>query len=85
MEFEIKIKPLVLFDLEDKIHSKEQQSAGAGRQFYQHFLSDLTTLQSHHDQRAPLYQSVKEFTAVQSTCKLFYMVNGETIYIMGLL
>ena len=85
MEFKIKIKPLVLFDLEDKINYKEQQSTGSGKQFYHYFLSQLSTLQHHTHEAVPVYQTVKAYIAEDPSCKLFYMVSGETIYVMGLL
>lgn len=84
MEFEIKIKPLVLFDLEDKINIREQQSKGSGKQFYEHFLSELSELTQRHSYSETLYQSVKEYKSEKIPCKLYYMISGQTIYLMGL-
>ncbi len=85
MEYEIKIKPLVLFDLEDKIIAKEQQSAGSGKQFYNYFLNHLSSLQSNLSQAMPVYQSVSEYIGEDASCRLFYMVSGATIYVVGVL
>ncbi len=86
MEFEIKIKPLVLFDLQDKIDAEEQRRTGAGKQLYEGFLSGLATIKQQNERTLPpVYKSVKEYIAADATCKLFYMINGSTIYVMGLL
>ena len=84
MEYEIKIKPLVLFDLEDKIMAKEQQSAGSGAQFYNYFLFHLSSLQKNILDAIPVYQAVNEYVAADASCRLFYTVSDATIYIMGL-
>jgi hypothetical protein len=84
MAFEIRIKPLVLFDLEDKIRLKENQAAGKGKQFYQSFLSELHKLQ-HRNHGAPVYEVVRKYAAKDLSCNLFYMITGDTILIMGLL
>ncbi len=85
MGFEIKIKPLVLFDLEDKINGKERQVAGSGKAFYEHFLSELSELQLNNDNATQIYQSVREYVSADKSCKLFYIINGKTLYIMGVL
>ena len=85
MEFEIKIKPLVLFDLQDKIDQEEQRNAGSGKQLYEGFLSGLATIKQQNENAPPVYEAVKEYIASDASCKLFYMVNGSTIYVMGLL
>ena len=84
MEYEIKIKPLVLFDLEDKIIAKEQQSVGSGEQFYNYFLTHLSSLQKNMNDAMPVYQAVNEYIADDSSCRLFYLVSDATIYVMGI-
>ncbi len=85
MEFEIKIKPLVLFDLEDKISRIEEQKRGAGRLFYESFLNQVAALPAHDCEAAPVYRSVKEYITNGPDCRLFYMIKDSTIFVVGLL
>ncbi len=85
MEFEIKIKPLVLFDLQDKIEAEEQRKAGSGKHLYEDFLNGLAAIKQQNQNKPPVYETVQEYIAADALCKLFYMVNGSTIYVMGLL
>ncbi len=85
MEYEIKIKPLVLFDLQDKIEAEEQRKTGAGKHLYEDFLSGLAIIKQQNENMPPVYETVKEYIPADASCKLFYMINGSIIYVMGLL
>lgn len=85
MAFEIRIKPLVLFDLEDKIKNQEYRLSGSGRELYQNFLSTLTELQQHPDLANPVYEQVHKFISHKLPCELFYMIKDNIIFVMGLL
>ncbi len=85
MEFEIKIKPLVLFDLQDKIEAEEHRKTGSGKHLYEDFLNGLAVIKEQNQMKPPVYETVQEYIAADDSCKLFYMVNGSTIYVMGLL
>ena len=85
MEFELKIKPLVLFDLQDKIEAEEQRKTGSGKYLYEDFLNGLAAIKQQIQNNPPIYETVKEYLATAASCKLFYMINGSTIYVMGLL
>ena len=84
MAFNIKIKPLVLFDLEDKIRLHENM-AEEGRQFYQSFLSGLSDLQYGVQDELPVYKMVKKYVPKDALYRLFYTITGNTILIIGLL
>lgn len=86
MAFNIKIKPLVLFDLEDKIKCYEQEADGEGKRFYQIFLTGLSDLQRGVGREdIPVYQTVKKYESADSKCSLFYTVAGNQIMVIGLL
>ena len=85
MAFEIRIKPLVLFDLVDQIKFQEYQLAGAGRELYRNFLATLTDLQQLHQNETPIYEQVRRLTTEKLPCELFYIIKDETIFVMGLL
>ncbi len=85
MAFEILIKPLVLFDLEDKIQLEESQSAGAGKRFYEQFLNELSNLKHHCPDEVLVYDSVQKYEAENIPCTFFYIVTGATILLTGLL
>ena len=84
MAFDIRIKPLVLFDLEDKIKSEENKATGAGKEFYENFLKSLSELQELNNTSMPLYGSVQKFVTPTLSCNLFYIVNDNTILVMGI-
>lgn len=85
MAFEIRIKPLVLFDLEDRIKFQEYKSSGAGRELYRNFLATLNDLQQLHPDETPIYEQVHKFITAKLPCELFYIIKDETIFVMGLL
>ena len=84
MAFEIKIKPLLLFDLEERIVHEENVMAGAGKRFYDSFLNSLSELQSLANARFPIYETVQKFVVAPMACTLFYIVDNETIFVMGM-
>ena len=84
MAFDIKIKPLVLFDLEDKISLCEQEEE-EGKRLYQSFLNGLSDLQYGAPDDMPVYKMVKKHVSKDALCSLFYTLTGNTISVIGLL
>ncbi len=85
MAFDIKIKPLVLFDLEDKIKQYEYETDGDGKRFYQTFLDSLSDLQHDiYNEVPPVYESVKKYVSKDSRCSLFYTIAGNRLMVIGL-
>lgn len=86
MAFDIKIKPLVLFDLEDRIKLYEHKTDGDGKRFYQTFLQGLSDLQHGvSDETMPVYETIKKYVSKDARCSLFYTVAGNLIMVIGLL
>ena len=86
MAIDIKIKPLVLFDLEDKIKLLEYEAEGNGKRLYQTFIAGITDLQNNgYDKAQPVYQTVKKYVSKDALCSLFYTVTGNTILVIGLM
>ena len=84
MAFDIKIKPLVLFDLEDKIRTCENEQED-GMRLYQSFLAGLSDLQYGVPDEMPVYKMIKKHVPKDALCRLFYTITGNTILIIGLL
>lgn len=86
MAFDITIKPLVLFDLEDKIKLLEYEAEGKGKRLYQTFINGIRDLQQSVDFDAPdVYENVKKYVSKDALCSLFYTISGNTILVIGLL
>ena len=85
MAFNIRIKPLVLFDLEDKIRQREMEAENAGKRFYQSFLTGLSDLQHEVQNDEPVYKTVKKYVLKDALCGLFYTISGNTVLVIGLL
>lgn len=85
MAFNIRIKPLVLFDLEDKIRQHEMEAENEGKRFYQSFLTGLSDLQCGIQNDEPVYKTVKKHVPKDTLCRLFYTITGNTVSVIGLL
>ena len=84
MAFELIIKPIVFFDVEDAISYYEQQSAGLGKRFYDNFLITLQSIQTHPHQYTFVYSSIRRCMIAKFPYKVFYFIDGEKVFVLGI-
>jgi mRNA-degrading endonuclease RelE of RelBE toxin-antitoxin system len=83
MAFELVIKPIVFLDVEDAINYYEKQSKGLGKRFYDSFLTTLQNIQFHPHHYTIVYNSVRRCMVAKFPYKIFYTIQEEKIFIIG--
>ena len=83
MAIELIIKPIAFLDVEDAISYYEQKSKGLGKRFYDSFLATLQNIQSHPHHYTFVYSSVRRCMVAKFPYKVFYLVEQEKIFIIG--
>ena len=83
MAYELIIKPIVFFDVEEALDYYEQQSSGLGKRFYENFLLTLQNIQNSPTHYAFIYQSVRRCMIYNFPYKVFYTVTEHNIFILG--
>jgi plasmid stabilization system protein ParE len=83
MAFELIIKPIVFLDVEDAISYYEQRSQGLGKRFYDSFLSTIQSIQAHPHHFTYVYSSVRRCMVAKFPYKVFYIIEEEKIFIIG--
>jgi plasmid stabilization system protein ParE len=83
MAFEILIKPIVWFDLEEAITWYENESPGLGKRFFKSFVDAKENIVAHPTAYINVTPTVKRILLKNFPYKLFYTIAENTIYIIG--
>ncbi len=84
MDFEVIIKPIVFLDTDEAILYYEEQVKGLGNQFYVNFLLALENIKSKPHNYSFVKAPVRRCRINKFPYKVFYLVNEEVIFIIGL-
>ncbi len=84
MVYEIKIKPLVYFDVEEAFTWYNQQLHGLGDRFYNHFWSTIEILQATPFVHSYLKKPVRKCKMKKFPFNIHYIIEENQIIILGL-
>ncbi len=83
MAFELIIKPIVIFDIEEAVEYYEKKVAGLGNRFYNQFLASLTDIQNKPFTYSYIKDPVRRCKIEHFPYKVFYTVDEKTVFIIG--
>lgn len=85
MDFEIEVKPIVWFDLEEAISWYENERQGLGEQFFQNFEIAKERIQKNPNRYRSIIPGVKRILIKRFPYKVFYTISGNTIFILAVI
>ena len=84
MDFKILIKPIVFVDAEEAVLYYEKKLSGLGKRFYERFLTSLNKIHAKPFTYTFAKGSVRRCRVEKFPYKIFYVINSDTIFIIGL-
>ena len=84
MDFKILIKPIVFVDAEEAVLYYEKKLLGLGKRFYEKFLTSLNKIHEKPFTYSFVKGPVRRCRIEKFPYKIFYVVNSDTIFIIGL-
>ena len=81
--FELLIKPIVFVDIDEAVEYYENQLAGLGKRFYNHFLASPGDIQNQPLTYSYVKDPVRRCKIKSFPYKIFYLISDDTIFILG--
>ena len=83
MVFKLVIKPIAWLDVEEAIDWYENESNGLGKRFFQCFEAAKDKILIAPERYKTVYASIKRILIKNFPYKIFYSVQFDTIFILG--
>jgi hypothetical protein len=84
MAFNIVVKPIVWFDLEEAITWYENERSGLGKQFFDNFEDAKEKIKISPNNYLNIIPGVKRILVKKFPYKVFYTISDNTVFIIGL-
>jgi toxin ParE1/3/4 len=84
MAYKVIVKPLVFIDADDAYQWYDKQLKGLGNRFYKSFLVTLDNIQVNPFSFSYLKEPVRRCRMKTFPYKIYYIVEGDTVFILGL-
>lgn len=84
MAFNLIIKPIVWFDLDEAIAWYENESPGLGKKFFKSFEQAKENILKRPTAYVSITATVKRILLKNFPYKIFYIISDNTIYLIGL-
>lgn len=83
MAFKVIVKPITFLDVDEAIIYYEKRSSGLGKRFYFAFLSCIEKIEAYPIHYRFAKDPVRRCRIEKFPFKVFYLISGETIFILG--
>jgi hypothetical protein len=83
MAYNLLIKPIVFFDVEEAYNYYNEKSPGLGSRFYNQFLSAIKRIENNPFSYLIIKEPVRRCKIKMFPYKVFYTITGESIFVIG--
>ena len=84
MTFDLIIKPIVFWDVDDAVVYYESQLIGLGKRFYNQILFSFEQIQAKPFKFSYVKYPVRRYKIIKFPYKIYYIISNNIIFIIGI-